>query len=47
MKLDAFDKKILQYLQEDNRIAQRDLAEKVNRPPPPSTAASPRWKKKG
>ena len=30
MKLDAFDKKILQYLQEDNRIAQRDLAEKVN-----------------
>ena len=30
MKLDAFDKKILHFLQQDNRIAQRDLAEKVN-----------------
>ncbi|HEJ1327433.1 Lrp/AsnC family transcriptional regulator [Pseudomonas aeruginosa] len=33
MQLDAFDRKILTLLQENNRISQRDLAEEVNLSP--------------
>lgn len=33
MELDGFDKKILQILQRDNKISQRELAEQVNLSP--------------
>lgn len=33
MELDGFDKKILQLLQRDNKISQRELAEQVNLSP--------------
>lgn len=47
LKLDRIDRHILTLMQQDGRISNLDLAEKVGLSPPPVRVASRRWRMRG
>lgn len=44
MKLDAWDKKILTLLQRNNRLSQREIADRISLSPSQSIGVSLHWR---